>query len=180
MAAATSVVVLDRGNNTTCTVNLHGLYWKKIRQRGRQTFHLNSRRFLLNVIEKSHGKCSYKKNRVHFFYMDFFVVMGVSWIFVCVCTIAPRMMLMRFFFVSRSSACIFSGSWCLIFAETGVMGPISRKWDRNLGTISNRTVILTMGNDFLMTAYKNRSVPLNRTSLLNNNYHDFLDTWAKV
>lgn len=24
MAAATSVVVLDRGNNTTCTVNLHG------------------------------------------------------------------------------------------------------------------------------------------------------------
>jgi len=24
MAAATSVVVLDRGNNTTCTINLHG------------------------------------------------------------------------------------------------------------------------------------------------------------
>lgn len=25
MAAATSVVVLDRGNNTTCTINLHGV-----------------------------------------------------------------------------------------------------------------------------------------------------------
>lgn len=24
--AATSVVVLDRGNNTTCTINLHGKY----------------------------------------------------------------------------------------------------------------------------------------------------------
>lgn len=24
MAAATSVVMLDRGNNTTCTINLHG------------------------------------------------------------------------------------------------------------------------------------------------------------
>lgn len=34
MAAATSVVVLDRGNNTTCTINLHGVcaradYWKR-------------------------------------------------------------------------------------------------------------------------------------------------------
>lgn len=30
MAAATSVVVLDRGNNTTCTVNLHGKSKKNI------------------------------------------------------------------------------------------------------------------------------------------------------
>lgn len=29
MAAATSVVVLDRGNNTTCTINLHGKYNSK-------------------------------------------------------------------------------------------------------------------------------------------------------
>lgn len=27
MAAATSVVVLDRGNNTTCTINLHGKWY---------------------------------------------------------------------------------------------------------------------------------------------------------
>lgn len=26
MAAPTSVVVLDRGNNTTCTINLHGKF----------------------------------------------------------------------------------------------------------------------------------------------------------
>lgn len=35
MAAATSVVVLDRGNNTTCTVNLHG---KLKRRRRRKEF----------------------------------------------------------------------------------------------------------------------------------------------
>lgn len=30
MAAATSVVVLDRGNNTTCTINLHGMYFSVV------------------------------------------------------------------------------------------------------------------------------------------------------
>lgn len=41
MAAATSVVVLDRGNNTTCTINLHGAFFastyiKKEKKRERE------------------------------------------------------------------------------------------------------------------------------------------------
>lgn len=29
-AAATSVIVLDRTNNTTCTINLHGNYQRRL------------------------------------------------------------------------------------------------------------------------------------------------------
>lgn len=40
--AATSVVVLDRGNNTTCTINLHGEYFLKMSVTKAQTFLLST------------------------------------------------------------------------------------------------------------------------------------------
>lgn len=64
------------------------------------TFLVKFMGFLLNVIENWHGKCSYKKNRVHFFYMDFFVVDGsfIKIYVVCTGTSAVYLViLMRFF-----------------------------------------------------------------------------------
>lgn len=69
MAAATSVVVLDRGNNTTCTINLHGVcaradYLQTIRSASWQSSFI---KILLTLRVKGQHRCIHTHGHTHIY-----------------------------------------------------------------------------------------------------------------